>query len=167
MTMFAGILQNTPYWVWGVFILLLVLGLSQTRTRSVSRILVFVLPLIMVPLSFSAIAGAFGIRPLPVIAWVLGIAAALTLNSFIFRAPAGVRYQHDSRKFEIPGSWMPLILMMVIFFARFVIGVTRATNPALVGTGAFAGVVSAILGLCSGLFVARAMKVFSARNAVA
>jgi hypothetical protein len=159
----TGILQNTPYWVWGILVLLIVLGVSQMRTRSVSRILVLILPLIMVPLSFSAIAGSFGIKPLPVIAWVLGIAAALALNSFVFRAPAGVRYA--AGKFEIPGSIVPLILMMVIFLARFVIGVTRAVNPALVATDAFAGTVSAILGLCSGLFVARAMKVFSAQRA--
>jgi hypothetical protein len=43
--MITGILQNTPSWVWGVFVLLLVLGLLQTRRRSVSRFLVFVLPL--------------------------------------------------------------------------------------------------------------------------
>ena len=34
--MALGILQNTPYWVWGIFLLLLVLGLSQTRARKVS-----------------------------------------------------------------------------------------------------------------------------------
>jgi hypothetical protein len=161
----TGILQNTPYWVWGVFVLLLVVGLSQTRTRSVSRILVLVLPVVMVPLSFFAVAASFGIKPLPVIAWTLGIAAALALNSFIFHAPADVRYQRDAGKFEIPGSWVPLILMMVIFLARFAIGFTQATNPALVGTDAFAGIVSAILGICSGLFIARAMKIFSARSA--
>jgi hypothetical protein len=159
----TGILQNTPYWVWGVFVLLLVLGLSQTRKRSVSRILVFVLPVVMVPLSFYAVSAAFGIKPLPLIAWAVGIAAALALNSFVLRAPSGVRYQQG--QFEIPGSWIPLILMMVIFLARFALGFTQATNPALVGTDAFAGIVSVILGLCSGTFVARAMKTLSTQAA--
>jgi len=135
--MLTGILQNTPYWVWGVFVLQLVLGLMQTRKRSVSRFLVFLLPLIMIPLSFYTIASTFGISPLP-----------------------------DSLgKFEIPGSWIPLLLMMTIFLARFVIGFTRAVNPALVGTNLFAGVVAAILGFCSGLFAARAMKIISAQRA--
>jgi hypothetical protein len=163
--MVTGILQNTPYWVWGIFVLLLVLGLLQTRTRNVSRALVFVLPLIMIPLSFSTIATTFGIKLLPVISWAAGIAASLALNSFLFRAPAGVRYQ--AGKFEIPGSWIPLILMMTIFLARFVIGVTRAVNPALVGSDAFAAIVSAILGFCSGLFAARAIKILSAQRAAA
>jgi hypothetical protein len=163
--MVTGILQNTPYWVWGVLVLLLVLGLSQTRTRSVSPVLVFVLPLIMIPLSFYAVAASFGIRPLPLTAWALGIVAALALNRFAFRAPAGVRFLRDAGKFEIPGSWIPLFLMMVIFLARFVLGVTTAVNPALAGNEIFTGAVGAILGLCSGTFAARAMKTLSARSA--
>ena len=162
--MLTGILQNTPYWVWGVFVLLLVLGLMQTRKRSVSRFLVFLLPLIMIPLSFFTIASTFGIKPLPVIAWLAGIAAAFLLNIYVFRAPACVRYDSGARKFAIPGSWVPLVLMMTIFLSRFVLGVTRAVNPALIGTDAFVGIVSAVLGLCSGLFAARAMKTLSAQR---
>ena len=163
--MALGILQNTPYWVWGVLFLLLVLGLSQTRTRSVSPVLVLVLPLIMIPLSFYAVVASFGIKPLPLIAWALGIITALALNSFAFHAPAGVRFLRDAGKFEIPGSWIPLFLMMVIFLARFVLGVTTAVNPALVGNEIFIGVVCAVLGLCSGTFAARAIKTLSARAA--
>jgi hypothetical protein len=163
--MVTGILHNTPYWVWGVFVLLLVLGLSQTRGRNVSRALVFVLPLIMIPLSFYTIASSFGIHALPVIAWALGIAAAFALNVFVFQAPSGVRYVSDLGKFEVPGSWVPLFLMMTIFLSRFVLGVTRAVNPALIGNDVFVGAVSAILGLCSGTFAARAMKTLSAQRA--
>lgn len=164
--MVTGILHNTPYWVWGIFVLLLILGLSQTRRRNVSRGLVFVLPLIMIPLSFFTIASTFGIRALPLIAWALGIAAAFALNSLVFRAPSGVRYQRETGKFDVPGSWVPLFLMMTIFLARFVLGVTRAVNPSLVGSDAFAGIVSITLGICSGLFAARAMKTLSAHREV-
>lgn len=165
--MVRGILENTPYWVWGVFVVLLVVGLLQTRTRNVSRALVFVLPVVMIPLSFSAVAATFGIRPLPMIAWALGIGAALLLNGFVFRAPGGVRYLNELGKFEIPGSWLPLILMMTIFLARFVLGVTRAVNPALLNADLFVALASAILGFCSGLFAARAIKTLSAQRATA
>lgn len=163
--MAMGILQNTPYWVWGIFVLLLVLGLSQTRARKLSRVLVFVLPAIMIPLSLSAILGMFGANALPLGAWALGIVAAFVLNTFVFRAPAGVRYDRGQQKFEVGGSWVPLLLMMTIFLARFVVGVTRAVNPALTATAAFIGIVSAVLGLCSGLFAARAMKTLAAQRA--
>ncbi|MBX3518769.1 MAG: hypothetical protein KF835_02010 [Xanthobacteraceae bacterium] len=162
--MIIGILQHTPYWVWGIFVLLLVLGLTQTRARNVSRALVYVLPAIMIPLSFFTIASTFGIKPLPVIAWLAGVAAAFLFNIYIFRAPSGVRYDAATRKFAVPGSWVPLVLMMTIFLSRFVLGVTRAINPALIGNDVFVGIVSAVLGLCSGLFAARAVKTLSAQR---
>ena len=163
--MFIEILRHTPYWVWGVFVVLLVFGLLQTRGRSVAPALVLVLPVIMIPLSLFTIASTFGFNTLPLIAWVSGIALAFAANEFVFRAPARVRYLRDAGKFEIPGSWIPLILMMVIFLARFVLGVTRAVNPALFGNEFFVAVVSVVLGICSGAFAARAMKTFSARTA--
>lgn len=165
--MALGILQHTPHWVWGVLVVLIVLGIMQTRARNVSRALVFVLPAVMIPLSLYGVVAAFGINPLPLIVWALGIAAALAVNALVFRAPAGVRYQRELGKFEVPGSWIPLLLMMTIFLSRFVLGVTRAMNPALIGTGAFVGAVSAILGFCSGLFAARAIRILSARTAAA
>lgn len=163
--MITGILQNTPYWVWGIFVLLLVLGLSQTRARMVSRVLVFVLPAIMIPLSLSAILGMFGATLLPLAAWALGIVAAFALNQFVFHAPSAVRYDRAQQKFEVGGSFVPLVLMMTIFLARFVVGVTRAVNPSLTASPAFIGIVSAVLGLCSGLFAARAIKTLSAQRA--
>jgi hypothetical protein len=163
--MLIEILRHTPYWVWGVFVLLLVVGLSQTRGRSVAPALVLLLPVIMIPLSLFTVASTFGVNAISLIAWAIGVLIAFAANAFVFRAPAGVRYLRDAGKFEIPGSWIPLILMMVIFLARFVLGVTRAVNPALVGNEIFVAVVSVILGICSGAFAARAMKTFSARAA--
>ncbi len=158
--MITGILQHTPYWVWGVFVLLLVLGIMQSRRRRISRPLVFLLPVIMIPLSFSTIWLTFGLNALAVISWAVGIAAALVLNASLFRAPAGVGYADG--KFDVPGSWIPLLLMMTIFLARFVIGVARAVNPALVASQTFTASVSIVLGFCSGLFAARAIKILGA-----
>jgi hypothetical protein len=161
--LFIEILRHTPVWVWGVFAVLLVFGLMQMRRRSVALPLVFVLPVIMIPLSLFTVAYTFGIQPFPLIAWVAGVALAFALNAYLFRAPSGVRYMGDTNKFDVPGSLVPLILMMTIFLARFVLGVMRALNPALVASDPFAGIVSVTLGVCSGLFAARAMKTLSAR----
>lgn len=162
--MVTGILQNTPYWVWGIFVLLLALGLMQTRRRRAPRLRVFILPVIMIPLSFNTIASQFGMNPLPIVAWAGGIAIALLLNSLVFKGPAGVTFIREENAFEIPGSWIPLLLMMTIFLARFVLGVTRAINPAPVATDLFTAIVSIILGFCSGLFAARAMKTIAAQR---
>ena len=162
---FTEILRHTPVWVWGVFAVLLVFGLLQMRRRSVALPLVFLLPVIMIPLSLFTVGSSFGFLPLPLIAWAIGVALAFALNGYVFRAPTNVGYSRNTNKFDVPGSVVPLILMMTIFLARFVLGVTRAVNPGLVASDVFAGAVSVTLGICSGLFAARAIKTLSARVA--
>lgn len=159
----TGILQGTPIWVWGVLALLIALGLTQVRTRRVPRFRVFLLPLVMIPLSLNTVVAAFGMKTLPIVAWGFGIVIALALNQFVLKSPQGVRFFRGPNVFEIPGSWIPLLLMMVIFCSRFVLGVTRAINPSLIATDAFSASVCAILGFCSGLFAARALKTIAAQ----
>jgi hypothetical protein len=165
--MISGILQNTPAWVWAVFIALLAFGLMQARNRRIPRILVFVLPAVMLPLSLYAVEAAFGFAPLPLSAWCIGVATAVALNQAIFQTPAGVRFVSSENKFDLPGSWLPLMLMMTIFCARFVLGVARVMNPALIGNSTFIVTVSAILGLCSGMFLARSIRILAVQRAAA
>jgi hypothetical protein len=164
--MILTILQNIPLWVWAVLLVLLALGLSQTRTRMITRPLVLLLPGVMIPLSLYAVSASFGASFAAFSAWAIGLAIAVTLNALVFLGPNGVRYNPDSRRFELPGSWVPLILMLTIFCARFVLGVATALSPSIVSTASFVLCVSAILGICSGLFLSRAMRTLSVQRAI-
>jgi hypothetical protein len=157
--MIIGILQNTPLWVWVVLLGLVVLGLLQARTRKVSRFLVLLVPAIMVPLSLYAVIASFGVSTVGLTAWVAGVAAAVAVNGLAFLSPKGVRYSVENQTFELPGSWVPLALMLMIFCARFAVGVSTALSASIVGTVGFVGGVSVILGTCSGLFLSRAMRI--------
>jgi hypothetical protein len=156
--MALAILRNTPLWVWGVLAVLLVLGLAQARNRKVSRQLILLLPATMIPLSLYGVAASFGVDLGALGAWAIGLGAALMLNGLVFLGPRGVRYDAVDGRFEVPGSWVPLMLMLAIFSTRFVFAVTKALNPSIVGTATFIGSVSVILGFCSGLFLSRAIR---------
>lgn len=164
--MALAILRNTPLWVWGVLAGLLVLGLAQARNRKVSRLLILLLPATMIPLSLYGIAASFGVSLGALGAWTIGLGAALTLNGFVFLGPRGLRYDPVDGRFEVPGSWVPLVLMFTIFNTRFVFAVVKALNPSIVGEASFIGCVSAILGFCSGLFLSRAIRALSLRRGV-
>ncbi|HMN52008.1 MAG: hypothetical protein KF794_05020 [Xanthobacteraceae bacterium] len=166
--MVAGILQNTPYWVWAVLVVLLVFGFLQSRDRTMAAAQVAVLPAIMIPLSLLAIVLSFGASTVALVAWLAGHVAAVVFNRTVLRTPRGVRYLAGEQKFSVPGSWLPLLLMMVIFAARFVNGVLRAVQPAFAASTVFAAGLSAILGFCSGMFLSRAVVTLAAkRNASA
>jgi len=162
-SMVIGILQNTPLWVWGVLLGLLALGLSQTRTRKVTRLLVLLLPALMITLSFYSVIASFGIGLAAIGAWAIGLAGAVALNGFGLFGPNGIRYSLEDQRFELPGSWLPLVLMLTIFCTRFVLGVATALNPSMVGTTGFIVCMSAILGLCSGIFLSRGIRTLAVR----
>ena len=75
-------------------------------------------------------------------------------------APAGARYCNASRRFDLPGSAMPLVLIMGIFLTKYLVGVELAMQPALARDSAFALQIAALYGAFSGLFVARAMRLW-------
>jgi hypothetical protein len=164
--MASAILWNTPLWVWGVLAVLLALGLAQARNRRVSGLLILLLPATMIPLSLYGVAASFGASLGALSEWAIGLGAALTLNGLVFVGPRGVRYDAVNGRFEIPGSWVPLVLMLTIFSTRFVFAVMKALNPSIVGTATFIGSVSVILGFCSGLFLSRAIRALKLRRGV-
>ncbi len=61
-------------------------------------------------------------------------------------------------KFFIPGSWVPLVVMMTIFFAKYVYAVMNAFNAEIISTPMFIGALSAVYGLLSGYFSSRAVN---------
>ena len=66
-------------------------------------------------------------------------------------------YDASTARFTVPGSWMPLALMMGIFFFKFAVAVALAIKPGILDTTPAAVMVAATYGVFSGLFMARAL----------
>ncbi|MGA7984080.1 MAG: DUF6622 family protein, partial [Burkholderiales bacterium] len=163
-TMLVEILRHTPTWVFGLFVLLLALGITQARARRLGRTRLLLLPLAMLGLSLYGAASAFGSAPLALGSWAAAL-AAVTLASLQLPAPRGVGYSSAERTFAVPGSWLPLALMMAIFFTKYAVAVALARQPELRATTGFVAVVGVVYGMFSGLFYARALRILRAARA--
>ena len=160
--MLGSIVSHTPVWVWGLLAALLALGFSQLRARTVGLRRVTVMPATMTAYSLWSTVSVFGNSQhfaSVLLAWVA--AAAVTLAACAsLTAPAGTRYDAASRRFAMPGSWVPLALIAGIFLTKYVVGVDLAMQPSLAQDSQYPLVVAALYGAFSGIFMGRAARLW-------
>ena len=154
--MSIAIVQHTPAWVWSVFATLIAFGLSQTRPREMGLLRVTILPLAMIALSLSGVFRAFGHFPVALGGWAVGLGVAL---SFARQRVAvrGAQWLPATGTIYVPGSWLPLLLIVGLFAVKYVAGASLGIQPTLAADPLFAGLCSLAYGGFSGLFVARAL----------
>jgi non-heme chloroperoxidase len=153
------ILLHTPPWLFILFLALVALGVSQLAPHRVGFRRAFLMPLAMIGLSFSGVASGFAAQPLALLAW--GLAAAATARVLLATGPqASTGYDASTGYFKKPGSALPLVLIMGIFFARYSVGVALVHMPQLARQISFALPVSALYGALSGVFLGGAVRLW-------
>jgi uncharacterized protein DUF6622 len=153
------ILKRTPSWVFVLFFVLLAAGYFRSKDRAVSRGKISILPVAMIGLSSYGVLSAFGITPVGLIFWVVGVRVAVWLGVKL-AAPHGVTFSTETRSFSVPGSWLPLTLMMAIFFTKYAVGVILARQLPVANVPVFVGSISLCHGFLSGIFLARALVIW-------
>jgi uncharacterized membrane protein len=154
------ILRNTPSWVWLLLAGLVALGVSQMRDRTQSVVRVSLFPVAMTAFALWGATSAFGRSPLAAEAlwlWLLGAAAT---GSLLALAASTARYDAATRNFRLPGSWVPLVLIVSVFLARYIVNVRLAMHPDLVRDGSFVLPVATLYGAFSGVFLGRAAQLW-------
>lgn len=152
--MSIAIVQHTPAWVWSVFAPLLAFGLSQTRPRRMGLLRVTILPLMMIALSLSGVFRAFGHAPLALAGRAAGVGVALTFARGLVEA-CGARWLAATGTLHLPGSWLPLALIVGLAAVEYVAGASLGVQPSLATDPGFAGLCSLGYGSFGGLFLAR------------
>lgn len=156
------IVKNTPSWVWGLLVGLLWLGASQLRDRSAGLVRAMVMPFAMTFFSVYGLASAFGGSGHVGTAtgsWLVAAVAVTALGLWLHpAAPTGTRYAVDSRRFQLPGSAGPLVLILGIFLTKYLVGVELAMQPGLARESDFALQIAGLHGVFNGLFAARALR---------
>ncbi|HOZ64938.1 MAG TPA: hypothetical protein PK497_11035 [Burkholderiaceae bacterium] len=157
--MFYQIIIHTPVWVWALLSLLLWVGIKQTQPGQPSLLRITVVPLVLTSLSLYGTVSAFGSAPVVMLTW---LAAAIVLATVVLQRPLPevTRFDAHTRTFRVPGSWVPLALMVGIFANKYVVGVALNMHPELTREATFTLGFSALSGAFSGVFAARAVRLW-------
>ena len=151
--MLIQILSHTPLHVWAILAFLVHRGMVAARDREVEMRKLCIIPVVMLVLSLQDISARFGLDGIALAAWAAGMAIALPLvlvcgadRIAAGSAPGTVR---------VRGSWMPLAMMMAVFFTRYAASVMLAVFPQAQQNALAAGLVCTLFGLFNGVFVGR------------
>ena len=157
--MLMQILTGTPKWVFALFVALLWLGMQQMLPRRVGLNRATLAPVAMTVLSLYGVTSAFGDIPMALLGWLGG--AATVFIAVLQQPPSGtIRYDAINRRFDLPGSVVPLALFMGIFFTKYAVGVSLGMQPALARELGFALAVSTLYGAFSGALLARTARLW-------
>jgi len=154
------ILQHIPLWVFGLLLGLLALGWAQTRTRHIRAQRLLGINMALTIFTLVGVIQQWLNTPWLVQALLTWAAACLLVSWALGRgaAPVGASFDPETRRFTVPGSWLPLALFMTIFASKFVVGFLNATEPDVLQGVNMAIGISALYGFFSGVLNGRSWR---------
>ena len=156
------ILTHVPKYVWVILLVITIIGLRQCRETAMRPRRLVILPALWLVFGAWGVEKSFGLDGLPGLAWLVGIGlGAGTVRAL--RWPGQARFDAASRRFIVPGSWVPLALMLGIFALKFASGMSLALHPDHATHLGIAMASSAAFGLFSGAFLGRAINILAVR----
>lgn len=147
---------SIPFWPFAILAAVVALGIRQSRTRVVQPGTLAKVALAMLALSLYGVTATFGANLVPVLAWALGFGAAMSLGGPVL-TPRGLA--REGAAVRMPGSWLPMGLMVGIFAAKFGLGFATGVHAQVLEEAWFIAAACGVLGLLSGAFAARAVAV--------
>lgn len=158
MTALFTFFTKTPFYVWPLLAYLIFVGIKASKTGTAPLNLFLIMPGIFFAWSTYTIFNRYGVNPMVLVLWVEVIFLGSVVGIKIARR-LRVRFDKKNKRIEVTGSWLTLILAMIIFWNKFFIGVISSIYPALVGTIILL-VPELIAAFATGIFIGRSIGFF-------
>ncbi|RFU49583.1 DUF6622 family protein [Paraburkholderia sp. DHOC27] len=150
----ATILHGTPIWVWVLLVVLLSRGIKALKSGTTPLAKLAVVPIIFAVWGIVHLAADPSTGwPTP-LAWVAGALAGIVGGVVLARR---TRFIVDpvANTVMLPGSMVPLVLIVVTFATKFWLGVELATATASTPVLTYLVIEAAVSGIVAGIFGGR------------
>jgi hypothetical protein len=154
MQFVTEIIARTPLWIWVLFAFLLFIGIRALRASTVSFVRLAILPLVFLAWGLSGFVTTYGLRPIGMAVWLVAVVIGFALGRVAVRA-IEIRADKERRLIRLPGSVVPLVLVLVIFATKYTLGVLSGMQPGISAVPLYMSVDVGVSGLLTGMFAGR------------
>lgn len=150
---------QTPWWVYLIFIVLIKRGITASKPQVVSMQKLIILPLVFIALSIHTVVTAFHVNSTIIGIWLVSILFG-TLAGWLLVCKHQFKVDKKNYLIQLPGSWVTLILILLIFASKYYFGYEISADPALLKQTGFEFSLLGVTGICTGLFIGRVLFYF-------
>jgi hypothetical protein len=151
---------HTPWWVYLLLVYLIIVGLKASKSRIIPFWKIFVLPTIFLSISIQNLTTIENIEYLSISSWIVAMLVGSLFGWWQVKR-LDIKIDKKSSLIQIPGSWDTLLVILIIFVAKYYFGYEKATNPVLVAQLNFKVSMLVLSGMCTGLFLGRLLGYMS------
>ncbi len=145
---------RTPVWVWALLAFLLFIGIRGLRPTVASFGRLLILPAVFLVWGLSGFATSYGFRPAGIAVWLAAIAIGAALGWLMARAIA-IKADRDHGLVRLPGTWVNLVLILIIFAVKYTLGILAGFRPSITGELLYMATDVGVSGLLTGMFAGR------------
>ncbi|TNF67512.1 MAG: hypothetical protein EP298_06910 [Gammaproteobacteria bacterium] len=149
-------LAYTPWWVYVLFIYLLFIGIKASKPSHKPISKLAIIPAIFLILSIESLINQTNLHGINLLAYAIALVIGIIIG-FIIACFIGAQATKENNKYIIilPGSWLTLILILIIFISKYYFGFKVGDNPNLIHNLYFTITMLSVYGVTAGLFIGR------------
>ena len=150
-------LENTPWYVYLIFLYVVYIGIISLRPRTVNYRVIFILPTVLTLWSLSASYERWDGGLLGFGIWAFSLLIGMVIGWLILRFYK-LRVDKGRGTITLPGNKWTLILVLSLFTVRYTYGYLYATLDSISKSFTISDL--AISGLLIGIFIGRALHYY-------
>lgn len=141
------LIKGTPIWVWLLLLFLIYMGSKSLFDRTIELKKLLIMPIVFLVMTTSHIKDPLSYGIFLVMGAIIG-----SLSCFKYK----IRVDREHKVLRIPGSPIPLILIILVFAKNYFYGYEHAVHPEMFKNIFFLAISYIVSGVFSGIFIGRA-----------
>ena len=154
MSNISNFLIHTPWWVYLILVYCIFIGVKSLRTSIIHIRKLFFIPLIFGYLSLHTLITSFNLDALIIFIYVISLLIGIGLGSLQLKL-CKITVDAKHKLIKVPGSWVTLFLILIIFACKYFVGYEMAADPKMLTNEPFEIFLLVVSGVTAGMFIGR------------